>query len=225
MKKWLIPVLFGIAIVALIVLAVRAAGSESNDAKPQDSASPAAEMTDAQKTGLKEGQIFGQTNNPKVVLTEFADLQCPACKLYEPTLKTIREKYSDQVQVVFKHFPLAPTPHKNALVAAYASEAAANQGKFWDMHDKLYETQDEWGEQANPKDKFVSYASAIGLNVDQFKKDYDGEAGKAGIERDKALGTSISLKGTPSFFINGVAFDTTGGGEELLKQIDALVQQ
>jgi protein-disulfide isomerase len=83
----------------------------------------------------------------------------------------------------------------------------------------------EWGEQADPKDKFVSYASAIGLNVDQFKKDYDGEAGKAGIERDKALGTSISLKGTPSFFINGVAFDTTGGGEELLKQIDALVQQ
>lgn len=225
MKKWLIPVLFGIAIVALIILAVRAAGSESNDAKPQDSASPAAEMTDAQKTGLKEGQIFGQTNNPKVVLTEFADLQCPACKLYEPTLKTIREKYSDQVQVVFKHFPLAPTPHKNALVAAYASEAAANQGKFWEMHDKLYETQDEWGEQANPKDKFVSYASAIGLNVDQFKKDYDGEASKAGIERDKALGTSISLKGTPSFFINGVAFDTTGGGEELLKQIDALVQQ
>ncbi len=225
MKKWLIPVLFGIAIVALIILGVRAAGSESNDAKPQDSASPAAEMTDAQKTGLKEGQIFGQTNNPKVVLTEFADLQCPACKLYEPTLKTIREKYSDQVQIVFKHFPLAPTPHKNALVAAYASEAAANQGKFWDMHDKLYDAQDEWGEQADPKDKFVSYASAIGLNVDQFKKDYDGEAGKAGIERDKALGTSISLKGTPSFFINGVAFDTTGGGEELLKQIDALVQQ
>ena len=115
MKKWLIPVLFGIAIVALIILAVRAAGSESNDAKPQDTASPAAEITDAQKTGLKEGQIFGQTNNPKVVLTEFADLQCPACKLYEPTLKTIREKYSDQVQVVFKHFPLAPTPSASLL--------------------------------------------------------------------------------------------------------------
>lgn len=225
MKKWIVPILFGIAVVALIILAVRAAGSETNDAKPVDSTSPAAQMSDEDKAGLKEGQIFGQTNSPKIILTEFADLQCPACKLYEPALSTIRTKYADQVQVIYKHFPLYPTPHKNALTAAYATEAAANQGKFWEMHDKLYDKQDDWAEKSNPKELFSGYAKELGLNVDQFNKDYDGEAGKSGIERDKALGTKIGLRGTPSFFINGEAFDTANGADELLSKIESLLQQ
>lgn len=224
MKKWIVPALFGIAVVALIILGIRAAGSNNNDAKPETSPT-AITLSDSDKAGLKEGQITGQTNSPKVVVTEFGDFQCPACKQYEPTVEKIRSDYKDQVQLVFKHFPLYPTPHKNAQVSAYASEAAANQGKFWEMHDKLYDKQDDWAELGNPKDKFIGYAGDIGLDVDRFKRDYDSEAGKANINRDKDLGTKLQLKGTPSFFINGTLYEGKGGPEDILKQIDALVKQ
>jgi len=216
MKKYLIPTLFTAAIVALLVFAVRASMSEDNNVKPAESPQ-AAQLNDKQKEELKQGQSKG-AGDAKVVLTQFADFQCPACKAFEPTLAEILTENEGKVRLVFKHFPLYPSPHKNALVSAYASEAAGKQGKFWEMHDKLYETQDDWAEAGDPKDKFVGYASDLGLNVDDFSRDLNDEAGKDVIDRDKALGTELKLSGTPTIFINGEEFDLrSGGGAEGLK--------
>ena len=216
MKKYLIPTLFTAAIVALLVFAVRASMSEDNNVKPAESPQ-AAQLNDKQKEELKQGQSKG-AGDAKVVLTEFADFQCPACKAFEPTLAEILTENEGKVRLVFKHFPLYPSPHKNALVSAYASEAAGKQGKFWEMHDKLYETQDDWAEAGDPKDKFVGYARDLGLNVDDFSRDLNDEAGKDVIDRDKALGTELKLSGTPTIFINGEEFDLrSGGGAEGLK--------
>ena len=216
MKKYLIPTLFTAAIVALLVFAVRASMSEDNNVKPAESPQ-AAQLNDKQKEELKQGQSKG-AGDAKVVLTQFADFQCPACKAFEPTLAEILTENEGKVRLVFKHFPLYPSPHKNALVSAYASEAAGKQGKFWEMHDKLYETQDDWAEAGDPKDKFVGYARDLGLNVDDFSRDLNDEAGKDVIDRDKALGTELKLSGTPTIFINGEEFDLrSGGGAEGLK--------
>ena len=216
MKKYLIPTLFTAVIVALLVFAVRASMSEDNNVKPAESPQ-AAQLNDKQKEELKQGQSKS-AGDAKVVLTEFADFQCPACKAFEPTLAEILTENEGKVRLVFKHFPLYPSPHKNALVSAYASEAAGKQGKFWEMHGKLYETQDDWAEAGDPKDKFVGYASDLGLNVDDFSRDLNDEAGKDVIDRDKALGTELKLSGTPTIFINGEEFDLrSGGGAEGLK--------
>ncbi len=210
MKKYLIPILFTAAIIALLVFAVRASMSEDNNAKPAES-SQAAQLNDKQKEELKQGQSKG-AGDAKVVITEFADFQCPACKAFEPTLAEILAENEGKVRLVFKHFPLYPSPHKNAMVSAYASEAAARQGKFWEMHDKLYQTQDDWADLSDPKDKFVEYARELGLNTDDFSRALNDEAGKDVIDRDKAFGTELGLRGTPSIFVDGEAFDLQSGG-------------
>src|SRR5437773_8851171 len=105
-----------------------------------------------------------------VVLEEYGDYQCPPCGLLYPELKQIEKEYGNQVQIVFHHFPLMKI-HKNALMAAHAAEAARNQNKFWEMHDRLYRNQKEWSELADPRPVFVSYAKQLSLNLDVFNGD------------------------------------------------------
>ncbi len=216
MKKYLIPILFTVVIIALLIFAVRASMSENNDVKP--SASPTAKtLNDKQKEELKQGQSRG-ASDAKVVLSEFADFQCPACKSFEPTLTEILAENEGKVRLVFKHFPLYPSPHKNAMVSAYAAESAAKQGKFWEMHDKLYATQDDWAELGDPKDKFIEYARELGLNTDDFSRDLNAETGKDTIKRDKDFGLELGIQGTPTVFIDGVEFNMkSDGGVEGLK--------
>lgn len=226
MKKYLFPILFTVIVIALLVFAVRASVSSSNDAKSSSTSPSSTALSDEQKGQLKEGQSTGN-KDAKVVVTEFADFQCPACKVFEPTMKTVREQYPNDVLVVFKHFPLYPQPHKNAQVASIASEAAGAQGKFWPYHDILYEKQDDWAELDDPKGKFAEYAQTVGLDVERFKKDLDAEINLKVIEADKKFGTEIGIKGTPTIYINGVVFNpqTGGGAEGFLAQIKAAVDQ
>src|SRR5215210_2079374 len=99
-----------------------------------------------------------------VVLEEYGDYQCPPCGLLFPVLKNIEHEYGDQLRVVFHHFPLTKI-HKNAMMAAQAAEAARNQGKFWEMHDRLYGTQNAWSDLADARPTFIEYARQLGLNV------------------------------------------------------------
>ena len=107
-----------------------------------------------------------------VVLEEYGDYQCPPCGQLYPELKKIESEYGNQVQIVFHHFPLTRM-HKNALVAAHAAEAARNQKKFWEMHDRLYRNQSAWADAVDPRSVFISYARELGLNVEQFGSDID----------------------------------------------------
>ena len=150
-------------------------------------------------------------------LYEFGDFQCPACKNFEPMVAQAVKDFKGRIKFIYKHFPLTQI-HKNAMNSALAAEAAGKQGKFWEMHDILYEKQDDWAELDDPKPKYEEYAREIGLNTDDFKRDLDGEAGKDSINRDKDFGTELGLRGTPSIFVNGEAFDLqSGGGVEVLK--------
>src|SRR6266581_5620709 len=107
-----------------------------------------------------------------VVLEEYGDYQCPPCGQLYPELKQIEKEYGDQVQIVFHHFPLSKI-HKNAMIAAHAAEAARNQNKFWEMHDKLYRNQAQWAEAGDPRPTFISYAKQLGLNIDMFNRDLE----------------------------------------------------
>ncbi len=132
----------------------------------------------------------------QVTLVEFSDFQCPFCSRVTPTLNQIREEYGDKVRVVFKHLPL--DFHTKAPAAHAASEAAHKQGKFWEMHDKIFGNQREL-----TNEKYEEYAAELGLDVAQFKKDIASASVKQRIDADKAEATKLGVSGTPGFFVNG----------------------
>jgi protein-disulfide isomerase len=136
-----------------------------------------------------------------VVLEEYGDYQCPPCGLLYPELKQIEKEYGDQVQIVFHHFPLAKM-HKNAMAAARAAEAARNQNKFWEMHDRLYRNQKEWAEVDDPRPIFISYARQLNLNIDQFTRDMDSNQVEQRIIADIQRGTAVGVTGTPTVFLD-----------------------
>jgi protein-disulfide isomerase len=147
--------------------------------------------------------VFG-TEAKKVVLIEYGDFQCPACGNLYPSLKPLKERYKDQLTFVFRDFPLTSL-HPNALAGAAAAEAAGLQGKFWQMHDVLYENQTEWSTLDSDKrtGQFVTYATRLQLDASRFKKDIDSDKVLQKIKRDQALGKKIGASATPTLVLNG----------------------
>ncbi len=139
--------------------------------------------------------------NAKVTVIEFADLQCPACKAFDPIVTQVIAEYPDRVNFVFKHFPLA-TIHQNAILGAMATEAAAAQGKFWEMKKTLYENQADWSTSLDSKNKVVALAVSIGLNKEKFEADLLNKDLEAKVFTDLKEATNLKLQGTPSFIIN-----------------------
>ncbi len=137
-----------------------------------------------------------------VQLVEFGDYQCPSCGAAHPTVQKILKDFEGKVTFVFRNFPLE-TIHKNAMAAAKYAQASSKQNKFWEMHNKLYESQAEWSELADPTTKFAEYAKALGMDTDKLKKDANEQSIADYIQRDIDDGTALSVSGTPTFFVNG----------------------
>jgi len=162
---------------------------------------PAAADEENDKTVYKvepgDGPSFGSKNAP-VTIVEFSDFQCPFCSRVVPTLKKIKETYKDKVRVVWRNYPLPF--HNDAKPAAEAALAAHAQGKFWEMHDKMFENQ-----RALDRASLEKYAGEIGIDVSRFKQDLDSGRYKAQVEADFSYGNSLpgGGMGTPTFFING----------------------
>jgi len=135
-----------------------------------------------------------------VTLEEFADFQCPPCGQFAPFAEELLHEFDSRLRIVFRNFPLPA--HEHAREAALAAEAAGFQGKFWEMHDTLYREQSAWSNAPNARELFESYAGTLGLNVEQFKKDMDGDKAKERVDSDHALADSLGIKVTPTLFIN-----------------------
>lgn len=157
----------------------------------------------SEQSGNIADRSFGNKNS-KVVMIEYGDFQCPTCGSVHPNIKQVTEKYKDQLAFVFRNFPIT-TLHPNAKAAAAAAEAAGLQGKYWEMHNKLYETQSSWSSlsASERSNYFVEAATALGLNIDTFNKDLAGSNVNQKISFDLALGKRVNVTGTPTVFING----------------------
>src|SRR5947209_2415703 len=130
--------------------------------------------------------VRGPMNAP-VTVEEYGDFQCPPCGMMYPEVKKIEQDYGDKIKVVFHNFPIT-TMHKFAMMAAMAAEAAGFQGKYWEMHDKLYENQRSWATSDEPGPAFIGYARDLGLDLDRFTRDMNGPEARAIIERDQQAG-------------------------------------
>lgn len=140
--------------------------------------------------------------NSSVVLIEYLDFECGSCAAYYPVLKKLEEEYGDRVSFVVRYFPLSG--HRNGLAAAYAAEAAARQGKFWEMHDLLFTKQKEWGgKQIVVPEVFEGYAQELGLNMEQYRADVSSGDVAARVKRDMDEGRGFGVDSTPTFFLNG----------------------
>ena len=148
--------------------------------------------------------VRGKPDAP-VTLEEFGDFQCPPCGQFAGFAEELLREYDSRLRVVFRNFPLPG--HEHAREAALAAEAAGFQGKFWEMHDTLYKEQTAWSKAPNTRELFESYASTLGLNMDQFKKDMDSDKAKERVDSDHALGDSLGIKVTPTLFINKRAME------------------
>lgn len=137
-----------------------------------------------------------------VTLVEYGDFQCPACGAFYPIVQEIKAKYGDQITFQFRHFPLSQI-HPNAFAAHRAAEAAGLQGKFFEMHDLLYERQQAWSTASNAVETYNGYAEELGLNIDQFKQDFSSASVNATINADIRAGQEIGATSTPTFVLNG----------------------
>lgn len=154
----------------------------------------------------------------KVTLIEYGDYQCPACGQYYPVLNQIYDKYKTDIIFQFRNFPL-DSIHQNARAAARAAEAADKQGKFWEMHDKLYETQTSWQGLGNPTSVFEGYAKDLGLDVAKFKVNVQSAEVNAIINADISEGQKIKANSTPTFTLNGVKLDPNPPSLEAFNQV------
>jgi protein-disulfide isomerase len=154
-----------------------------------------------------------------VTLLEYSDYECPACASYSSIVDRLGNELGDKVKIIYRNFPLV-TIHKNALPAAKAAEAAGLQGKFWEMHNLLFEKQSEWSKENNINDKLVGFAKDLGLDENKFKADFDSKEVEEKINSDIRLGTSLRINSTPTFYLNGTKLSQISGYEDLKGKVE-----
>jgi protein-disulfide isomerase len=222
-SRWIIFALICIVTLGGLVLFSR---KDSVNVDDMDAAKAVSET----ETAIGD-QVYGNKSS-KVVLIEYGDFQCPGCGGAFPQLKTIKETYKDQIAFIFRNFPLTAI-HPNALAAATAAESAGLQGKFWEMHDKLYENQNAWStiESSKRTDIFAGYAEDIGLDVEQFKTDLSDPKIAAKISRDRAFGKKLGVDSTPTVYLGNTKLTEAetsdlvqSQGEQLMKKLDAALK-
>ena len=171
---------------------------------------------------VSEVSVFDQVKgnpNAGVLLTEYSDFQCPACASFYPVAKQLVEEYGDRLGFVYRHYPLFSI-HPNAEEAAWAAEAAGKQGKFWEMHDLLFDRQQQWANERGVEDVFADYAETLGLNREQWLNDYKSDVVRDKVEADVKSGNQEKVNSTPTFFVNGTKMSSPNSLEDFRRMIE-----
>jgi protein-disulfide isomerase len=152
--------------------------------------------------------------NATLTLVQYGDYQCPYCGAAYPEVKKVQKSLGSKLRFVFRNFPLT-SPHPFAMQAAETAEAASAQGKFWEMHDFLYEHQKTLG---NPSVS-LDYARTLGLDIQRFQRDLSQHTFLRRIKEDFMGGVRSGVNGTPTFYVNGIRHDGAPTAEELVKAL------
>lgn len=160
--------------------------------------------------------VKGATSS-SITLVEYSDFQCPACATYSPVIEQLLAEKGAQFRFVYRHFPLPQ--HGHAIEASQAAEAAGEQGKFWEMHKILFETQKDWESSVDAESIFAGYAQQIGLEMAKYAVDVKSEENLEKINNDTKSGLKAGVNSTPTFYLNGTKI-TPNSYEELKKLID-----
>ncbi|MFC0111346.1 DsbA family protein [Kibdelosporangium aridum] len=206
-----------ISLTVLAVIAVVVTGilllNRSETPQPTSATAPAAQLV------RPDSHRLSTAADGKVTVVEFLDLECEACAAAYPGVEKLRAEYADKVTFVMRYFPIPS--HRNAELAARAVEAAAKQGKLEGMYKLMYETQPQWGEQSvSQRATFVGFARQLGLDVKAFETALDAQATIDRVLVDRNDGVALGVRGTPTFFVNGVPFSGRPTYEGLKAAVD-----
>lgn len=203
-----------VAMIAVALAAVLVIAFASRD----DTTSVTAGETSVDRLVRPDSQRLSDPADSEATFVEFLDFECEACRAAHPAVEELRATYGDRVTFVVRNMPL----HNSSVDAAKAAEAAAAQGRFEDMYDKLFETQPQWGEKDSSQEAvFFALAEELGLDMDEFRRVYEDPATAAKVERDEADGIALGVSGTPTFFLDGEKLDDIRSFEDLIARIDA----
>lgn len=166
----------------------------------------------------KNDHVMGPADAP-IELIEYADYQCPYCKKAYYIVKDIQQRLGDNVRFVFRNFPLTDL-HPQALHAAIAAEIAASHGKFWEMHDLLFEHQ-------NTLDDYhlLEYAKRVGINSVEFETDFSKDRFYQKVKDDYDSGIENDVEGTPTFFVNGEVFDGNWMTSDFIEYLESIIDE
>jgi len=161
--------------------------------------------------------IRGPVTAP-ITLLEYGDYECPYCGAAHPIVQEVRRRMGKRLCFVYRHFPLTNV-HPHAELAAEAAEGAGAQGRFWEMHDRLFEHQDALSDEA-----LVAHADALGLDVERFARELAAGAHAPKVRQDFMSGVRSGVNGTPCFYINGVRYDGQYDLASLLGAVEAVLR-
>jgi protein-disulfide isomerase len=164
--------------------------------RPQDGARPDDRSAVAARKAVPLGGDARGTEDALVNIVEFSDFECPFCNLAQTTLKKLQQEYGSQIRVFFRHAPMAS--NQQAALASQAALAAGAQGRFWEMHDKLFANRTALG-----RADIERYAQQLALDMTLFRQALDNETHQARVAEDTALARRLGIRGLPAFFING----------------------
>jgi len=192
----------GVAVATIVILI----GAVFFLSKPAPEAAPV-----SSERLIKEDSWATGSATPRATLVEFSDFECPSCGAVHPFIKQMSEQYQDSLRFVYRHFPLEQ--HTNAHLAAQAAEAAGAQGKFWEMHNLLFENQTELS-----KEKMIELATQLELDVDRFQQELENNTYKDKVDQEISDGLALSVNATPTFYLDGKKL-TYSTFEQLQQQI------
>lgn len=194
-----------VAVAALLLTVVFGACGDSNDASAPSARTPTSAPDARTPAPIPENlvrpdsPVLGPTD-ARVTMVEFLDPECESCRAAFPIVKQLLAQYPKDLRLVVRYFPL----HRNSVLAAIATEAAGQQGKYAEMQELLFSRQTDWGEKSTPQTElFKQYAAELGLDAQKFAAALADPALKAKVDRDKADGAAAGVTGTPTFFVNG----------------------
>jgi protein-disulfide isomerase len=190
-------------IVIAIVIAAGAAIFLSREpvavSENSEAASTPLPVASAPKPG--GGHIRGPAD-AKLTMVEFGDYQCPSCKAFYPIINEVLKRYPTQVKLEFHHYPLVSI-HGNSMAASMAAEAAGEQGRYWEMHDLLFDTQNQWAESPNASAEFLTLATRLGLNANKFMQDARSPTLQQRVLEDVVRARDAQIEGVPTIYLNG----------------------
>lgn len=167
---------------------------------------------------ISTDQSKGFKKSP-VLLIEYSDFQCPACRAQHNTIRAAWKDIRRKVHFVYRHYPLTNT-HPHANLAAHYAEAAGQQDKFWEMHEQLFDNQTAWSQLDDPTEKFDEYAQALKLDMEQLKADLESDVVKDKVRADIASAREAGVNSTPTLFLNGKELSNVRGIDQLKEAVE-----
>ena len=218
-NKVFYTLIVGVIVIGLGFLVLSGGGSD-----PAGNTDEASNKSSSTFAVSDDDRFLNQPENSKAVLIEYSDFQCPACAAVSPLIREVKNEFSEELTVIFRHYPLISI-HPNAMAAHRIAEAAHNQNRFAEVHDLLFEQNQAWANASNPSDAIYSLIEGqVDLDMDQLQEDAASSESMQAIQRQIATGGDLGIEGTPTFFLNGKPLVLTSA-EQLRTEVQKVIDE